>query len=169
MQFRDNIQAAGKQFEINNTFSQSPIRLIRVFGKMCSGQILIDVLETIRFSTPASVNVTLFFNAIGLMTLLQRALQTYLSSTHSDAVEAGREGIVMNYAFGQQTANRAAPSFEIGIACIAITLSTLGTFAKSATLLKQSRLSTTQTSHQIAIAQSDEEANDQIEIGVRLY
>lgn len=140
VQFRDNIQAAGKRFNINNTLSHSGIKPVRIVGKIVSGQILIDLLLMLRLSTKASVNVTLFFNALGLMTFLQKALHTYVSSRDSAAVATGNEGIVMTYMFGQATQHRIAPAMEVGIACVAVTLSALGTFARSATLHKQAEL-----------------------------
>lgn len=165
VQFRDNIKATGKQFVIDNTLSQSSHRPLRLIGKISSGQILIDLLQRLRLSTSGSVNVTLMFTIIGLAALIQKALHTYVSSTNSVEVEAGNEGIVMNYAFTQRTAARLAPKIEIGIACVAISLGVVGTFARSAILHKQARDTVqNQENHQIAVAGSDEEENNQAEM-----
>lgn len=137
VQFRDNVQATGKQFVIDNTFSQSSVFLARLTGKICSGQVLIDLLKKLGLSTEVSANIVLMVASIGLTALFQKALNTYVSSTNSEAVNAGNEGIVMNYLCGQQAAIRLAPKLETGIVCVAISLSVMGTFAKSATVRQQ--------------------------------
>ena len=68
-QFRDNMQAAGKPFVINNLLSLSPVFLARLLGKISSGQLLIDLLKRLKLSTSVSVNITLMLAAIGFMAL----------------------------------------------------------------------------------------------------
>ncbi|NDH67508.1 MAG: hypothetical protein EBY22_06295 [Gammaproteobacteria bacterium] len=165
VQFRDNLKAAGKQFVIDNTLSQSSHRPLRLMGKISSGQILIDLLQRIKISRSGSVNVTLMFSIIGMAALIQKALHTYVSSTNSVGVEADNEGILMNYAFGQRSASRLAPDIAVGIACVSISLSVVGTFARSAILHKQAQeLTPNQETTQIAIIDTDEERNNQVEM-----
>jgi len=159
VQFRDNLQATGKQFVIENTCTQSSTGLVRRIGKISSGQVLIDMLRKLNLSIATSVNMTLVCAGIGQMALLHKALQTYVSSGNTVAVEAGNAGILMKYAVGQSTALRIAPRVEIAMASVAIALSALGTFAKSATLRKQAYdTALGEAPYQIGIALDDQGA-----------
>jgi len=66
------------------------------------------------------------------MAILQQALHTYVSSTHSNS--GSDEILLVNYCVGNEKAAQVAPKFEIAIASAAVTLGIIGTFAKSATL-----------------------------------
>ena len=140
IQLRDNLEAAShKTFKIENQLSQSSVRAFRVIGKIQNGQMFIDLLKKLKFSIKTSVNITFIFAAIGLMTLLQNALHEYVSSTNFAAVEAGEEGLVMSYYFGKEKAIEYAPSIEIGVGCIAVSLGVLGVFARAPTLHKYAK------------------------------
>lgn len=136
IQFGDNIKAAGKTFEIENIASCSPNTLIRLAGKVSNGQILVDILKKLKCSTRTSVNITLAFYALGVITILQQALHTYVSSAHSNS--DSNEVLLVNYCIGDEQAAQVAPKFEIAIASAAVTLGIIGTFAKSAILHKYS-------------------------------
>ncbi|MCX7091818.1 MAG: hypothetical protein NTU48_10310 [Legionellales bacterium] len=137
VQFRDNLKAAGRNFEIENKLSQSSVPVIRLLGVVSNGHILVDILKKLRFSTRTSVNITLAFVALGFMALLQKAMHEYVSSEDASAVAANQKGIVMSYCVGHEEATRLAPKIETGITCIAISLGLLGTFARAATLHKR--------------------------------
>lgn len=161
VQFRDNIQAEGKKFVIENRLSQSSVPIISLVGKISSGQILIDALKKLKLSTRASVNITLAFAAIGFMALLQKALH-YISSDNEAAVEADNEGIVMSYYAGHKEASRLAPKIEITISCVAISLGVIGTFARSATIHKQAHATNI---NRIALDNEVERSDARIESG----
>lgn len=151
VQSRDNMHASGCNLEIKNYLSQSPQPLLRITGKITSGLILPELLKICKLSLRSRVNMTLSFATIGLISLLYKALQQYVSSTHTAAVESGQEGLMMGYLLGKNTAIRTAPKLELGIACVAVTLGVIGTFAKSATLHKRAKELVNTQSLQIAI------------------
>ncbi|MCH9756580.1 MAG: hypothetical protein K0U37_05250 [Gammaproteobacteria bacterium] len=161
VQLRDNFQAAGKPFEIENKLSQSSHGAFRFIGKVLSGQILIDALKFIEVSTETSVNLTLVFAALALMALLQKAQHEYVSSDNPAAVEAGDEGIVMRYYAGEEKAIQLAPNIEIGIACVSVALGSIGIFARRATLQKHAHtLDTRQARHQVSSTAENEQVEE---------
>lgn len=137
IQFNDNIKAAGKEFEIENIASRSPTTLIRLAGKASNGQILLDILKNLKLPIRGRINIMLAFYALSLMAILQQALHMYVSNTDSNA--QAKDNLLINYCVGNEKAAQVAPKLEIGIACIAVTLGVVGTFAKSAVLHKYTR------------------------------
>lgn len=141
IQLGDNWKAAGKIIDIDNTLSRSSSLPLKLVGKTISGQIVLDCFKRIKCTPRSGLNILLAFSALGLMTLLIKALHEYVSSNDADAVYADKQGILVTYCAGKKRAMNIAPGFEVGILCVAVSLGIIGTFAKSATLHKQVRLS----------------------------
>ena len=139
MQLKDNLAAAGKPFEIENTLSQSPYYGLRVIGKASNGQMLIDILEKLQLSTKTSVNITLSFAAVGAMAILQQALHVYVSTDDIQAMKTDQQGLLLNYCLGSEKAAQIAPNMEFVIDGVCVTLGTASIFAKSALLHRYAR------------------------------
>lgn len=136
VQLENNLRAAGKNFEIETTLSRSSNTLLRLTGKASNGQILIDLLKKIKLTTRASVNTTLTFSSLSLIALLLQALHTYVSNTQSNNQD---NTLLINYCAGDTKAAQIAPKVEIAMACVAVSLGIVGTFARSAIIHKYAR------------------------------
>lgn len=156
IQFRDNIKAADKKFEIENAASRSSVSLIRLAGKASHGHILLDMLKKLRLPIRERVNIALAFYALSLMAILQQALHTYVSNTFSNA--QAKDNLLVNYCVGNEKAAQLAPKLEIGIVCVAATLGVVGAFAKSAVIHKYAKSQeVTLPSYQVASNNNDVE------------
>ena len=139
IQLRDNIESMGKTFVVKNYLSHSSSYLLQFLGRVCSGQVFMDVAQ-IGLSQLMSFYGVLLFSAIGSMSLIKTIMTIYLSSNDRSAVVNGHEGLVMQYYLGCEKALSLAPMIDITVMGLSVILGCLSTYSQKSTLSQYSTL-----------------------------
>ena len=164
IQLHDNLNACQlHNFPLENTLTKASCSPIKMIGELANGQLLMKILRKMKLSIDNSVNTIYAFAALGFMTLIFSILEAYISSTNQQAVEDNKEGLLLNYYFGKETAQNIAPAAFIACTCIATTLGAVGIFSQTATIKKYAN-SQPQTANtpQVFVTNTTEELPDRV-------
>lgn len=140
-QLKDSLKTLNQEeFFIENALSQSTLPPLKTIGKLSSGEFFMDALKKLKVNNKTRLRITFLFSVIGMFSILQQVLHTYISSPDVAAVNNEKEGLILSYFFGKTKAVSLAPQVEVAIYSSAFILAFIATFIKSATVYQLDNL-----------------------------